>query len=330
MKIKQFSIILGLLLLAQGLGAQSNGNSQYLLIFQEGSRSYGEMRMFEAAAQFRNAQEISKNANDWAQATYWVILTELAMGDYGSAIRDMDELDRVVPKSSFARDMAYHRARAYYNQGYFEDALIYFKRYNDSVPAGDNDAEDRKAAAFFWMGECLYSMGQFGEAEKFYSWVIAKYPNSPKVEVSGYRIDLIKQKKIEAELLSLLRWSHEESLRNSEENQRKIRTYENALNAYQRKIAELTQGASPARADELPSGGGASAGLPVPAGTPSTAGIPALTNLPPQAGTPSSESAGVNDNRPEDEDALRKRAIQLEEEVKQILEQYDQKSGGDK
>jgi tetratricopeptide (TPR) repeat protein len=307
MKIKLFSIILGLLFLSQGLGAQSNGNSQYLTIFQEGSRSYGEMRMFEAAAQFRNAQEISKNANDWAQATYWVILTELAIGDYGSAIRDMDELERIAPKSSFARDMVYHRARAYYNQGYFEDALICFKRYNDSVQAGDNEASDRKAAAFFWMGECLYSMGQFGEAEKFYSWVIAQYPNSPKVEVSGYRVDLIKQKKIEAELLSLLRWSHEESLRNSEENQRKIRTYENALNAYQRKIAELTQGAPMARTDELSSAG-------------------AVTS---PSGLPASESAGVIDNKPEDDDALRRRAIQLEEEVKQILEQYEQKSGGE-
>jgi tetratricopeptide (TPR) repeat protein len=312
MKIKLYTIILGLLLLAQGLGAQSNGNSQYLTIFREGSRSYGEMRMFEAAAQFRNAQEIAKNANDWAQATYWIILTELAMGDYGSAIRDMDELDRIAPKSSFARDMAYHRARAYYNQGYFEDALICFKRYNDSVPSGGNEAEDRKAAAFFWMGECLYSMGQFGEAEKFYSWVIAKYPNSPKFEVSGYRIDLIKQKKIEAELLSLLRWSHEESLRNSEENQRKIRTYENALNAYQRKIAELTQGAYPAGTDEFPSGAAAPTSVTTPAG-----------------GIPASESAGVNDNKLEDDDALRKRAILLEEEVKQILEQYEQKSGGE-
>jgi tetratricopeptide (TPR) repeat protein len=301
MKIKPFSIILGLLLLAQGLPAQQNRNSPFLLKFQEGSRSYGEMRMFEAAAQFRNAQEISNNANDWAQATYWVILAELALGDYGSAIRDMDELDRIAPRSGFARDMVYHRGRAYYNQGYFEDALLCFKRYNDSVPSGDNDAADRKAAAFFWMGECLYSMGQFSDAEKFYSWVVSKYPASPKVEVSGYRIDLIKQKKIEAELLSLLRWSHEESLRNSEENQRKIRTYENTLNAYQRRIAELTRGASPLEVDELPSR--VSGPVNAPAAAPEQA---------------------VN----EDDDSLRRRAIQLEDEVKQILEQYEQKSGG--
>jgi len=288
MKMKSYSLILGLLLLAQGLPAQQDENSQYLQKFQEGSRFYSEMRMYEAAAQFRNAQETAKTSNDWAQATYWVILSELALGDYGSALRDMDELDRITPKSSFARDMIYHRARAYYNQGYFEDALIFFKRYNDGITSDDNESLDRKAAAFFWMGECLFSMGQFNEAEKFYSWVVARYPNSPKIEVSGYRIDLIKQKKIEAEILALLRWSHEESLRNSEDYQRKIRTYENTLNAYQRRIAELTQGGSPR--EELPA-----------------AAEPA-----------------------DDGDALRKRAIQLENEVKQILEQYNQKYGGSK
>jgi len=279
MKTKPYSLILGLLLLAQGLPAQQEENSQYLQKFQEGSRLYFETRMYEAAAQFRNAQEMAKTANDWAQATYWVILSEMALGDYGSALRDMDELDRVAPKSSFARDMVYHRAMAYYNQGYFEDALIFFKRYNDSIISNDNESANRKAAAFFWMGECLFSMGQFNEAEKFYSWVVAKYPNSPKIEVSGYRIDLIKQKKIEAEILSLLRWSHEESLRNSEDYQRKIRTYENTLNAYQRRIAELTQG-------------------------------------------------GQESSLGDDNDSLKKRAIQLENEVRQILEQYNQRDGG--
>jgi len=322
MKMKACPLILGLLLTAQLLAAQNNGNSQFLAKFREGSRSYGEMRMYEAAAHFRNAQEISKNANDWAQATYWVILTEMALGDYGSALRDMDELDRIAPKSNFARDMSYHRARAYYNQGYFEDALFYFKRYNDSIFSDDKEAADRKAAAFFWMGECLYSMGQFNDAEKFYAWVIAKYPNSPKVEASGYRIDLIKQKKIEAELLSLLRWSHEESLKNSEEYQRRIRTYENTLNAYQRRIAELTQGEIPAAVEIPPP----AVLKPVETNNNMTNGGAVNNNA--VNGNTANGNAVTNNALEEDDDTLRKRAIQLESELQQILDKYDKKSGG--
>jgi len=236
-------LLLGLLLLTAEFSiAQENAQTEYLRKFGNGERLYRESRMAEAAAAFRSAQETSKNTEDWAQAIYWVILSELALADYGSALRDMDQLEITAPKSAYARDMAYHRARAYFNQGYFEDAMVFFKRYSDSIP-DDAESADRKAAAFFWMGESLYSMGQFEEAEKFYAWVITRYPYSPKIEVSSYRIDLIKQKKIESELLALLRWSHEESLRTSEDYQRKIRTYEHTLNSYQRRIAEL-QGSS--------------------------------------------------------------------------------------
>ena len=235
-------LLLGLLLLiAQAVSAQ-DGMPMFSNKYQRGVQLYKASRWHEAAAEFRYAQEIAANNDDFAQALYWVILTELALGDYGSAVRDMDALDKAAPGSPYAKEMVFHRARTYFNNGYFEDALVLFKRYGDGIPSADTEAADRKAAAFFWMGECLYSMGQYDEAEKFYSWVISKYPASPKVEISTYRIDLIKQKKIEAELLALLRWSHEESLKTSEEYQRKIKTYESTLNIYQRRIAELSGG----------------------------------------------------------------------------------------
>lgn len=229
-------IFLGLLFLSAAfLTAQESYQARYYRKFQYGGQLFNALRMAEAAAEFRGAQESASNLNEWAQALYWVILSELALGDYDSALKDMDELEKYAPNSSFNYDMAYHRGRAYFNLGYFEDALILFKQYNESVSARDAQGADRKAASLFWMGECLYFMGQFDEAERFYSWVVAQYPFSPKKEVSSYRIDLIKQKKIEAELLALLRWSHEESLRTSEEYQRKLKTYEHTLNSYQRR-----------------------------------------------------------------------------------------------
>jgi tetratricopeptide (TPR) repeat protein len=230
----------GLLLFLAGFAfAQEGAQTLYSHRFQNGTRLYHESRWQESAAEFRAAQESAGNPRDRSEALYWVIMTELASADYGSALRDMDILEK--SGTSRSADIVYHRARAYYYLGYYEDSIAQFKRYNDSIRAFDRESVDRKAAAYFWMGECLYSMGQLEEAEKFYSWVLAKYPASPKVDVSSYRIDLIKRKKIETELLSLLKWSHEESLRTSEENQLKIKTYENTLNSYQRRVSELTQ-----------------------------------------------------------------------------------------
>ncbi|MCL2175829.1 MAG: hypothetical protein FWB73_07275 [Treponema sp.] len=231
---------------AQGTSA-SAAQSQYARRFQNGAELYALSRWQEATIEFRRAQESAQTLNDWAQSLYWVILSELAFSDYGSALRDMDELERHAPHSTYTRDMVYHRARVYFIQGFFDAALVLFNRFTGSVTDSDRVTADRRAASFFWMGECLYSLGQFQEAEKFYSWVIARYPNSQKVEAASYRLDLIKQKKIESELLALLQLSHEESLRTSEDYQRTIRTYEHTLNIYQRRIADL---ANPAGMDQ--------------------------------------------------------------------------------
>jgi len=235
-------LILVLLFFLTGISFAQEGRQNFLQRYQNGTLLFQSSHWFEAAVEFRRAQENASDIDDWSRALYWVVLSELAYSDYGSAIRDMDELERKAPNSVYTRDMTYHRARVYYNQGYFEDALGLFRRYLNSPFEEDVETENRRAAAFFWIGECLYTMGQFDEALKFYTWVVEKFPQSPKVEVSSYRIDLIKQKKIEAELLALLQWSHEESLRNGEDFQRQMRTYEYTINQYQRRIAELSSG----------------------------------------------------------------------------------------
>ena len=229
-----------LLLLVCNLAGAQDRQAQFTRRYQNGTQLYRAAHFKEAAIEFRRAQENASNANEKSAALYWIILSQMAYSDFGSAIRDMEELQRVAPNSPYARDMLYHRGRVYYNQGYFEDALFFLNKYNQSTTDSDRQAADRRAASFFWMGECLYSMGQLEEAEKFYAWVVARYKNSPKVEAAVYRIDLIKQKKIESELLALLQWSHEESLRTSEDYQKTIRTYEYTLNMYQRRIAELS------------------------------------------------------------------------------------------
>ena len=237
-------VLLLLLICAAFAGAQESPQAQYTHRYQNGSQLYRLARYQEAAIEFRRAQEIAANVNDKAAALYWVILSQLAYSDFGSAVRDMEELTKLAPNSPYTRDMLYHRGRVYYNQGFFEEALFYLNRYNQSTTDADRQSADRRAASFFWMGECLYAMGQFDEAEKFYAWVLARYTDSPKVEAAAYRVDLIKQKKIEAELLALLQWSHEEALRTSEDYQRTIRTYEYTLNVYQRRIAELSSNES--------------------------------------------------------------------------------------
>jgi hypothetical protein len=52
-------------------------------------------------------------------------------------------------------------------------------------------------------------------------------------------LNLIKKKKIEAELLALLKWSHEESLKSMGEYQEREKNYELAVSSYQKRLSEL-------------------------------------------------------------------------------------------
>jgi hypothetical protein len=77
------------------------------------------------------------------------------------------------------------------------------------------------------------------DADEIFRLVMEQYPQSAKYEAASYRRTLMNQKKIEAELLAMLKWSHEESLKTIEEYQRRERSYDQAIIAYQKRIADM-------------------------------------------------------------------------------------------
>lgn len=222
-------------------GSSAAALTQYSQKFQNGTLLYRQSRWNEAASEFIGARDFARNAGDLSETLYWGIMSQLACADFNSAFRYMDELEKITPYSGRSVDIIYHRARVLYSQSSYEEAMLQFIRYSESVNVNTREAFDRKAASLFWAGESLYSLGQMDRANEFYEHVVTKFPSSPKAEVASYKIELIRQKKIEAELLSLLRWSHEEALRNNEDFQRKLRTYENTINSYHKRIADLGQ-----------------------------------------------------------------------------------------
>jgi TolA-binding protein len=204
---------------------------------QNGIRLYEEGKWKEAAAELRQAQAEARSGAQRAEALYWIALAEISGGDYGASIRDMDELVRIDPGNSRVQELPYHRGRAFYYMGRYDDALILLKAYADQIPAGTQ--ERNASSAYYWIGECLFSLGRLDEAEDVFSRVVDRYPQSAKYEASAYRIALINQKKIEAQLLGIIKWSHEESLKTIEEYQRRERSYDQAIIAYQKRIADM-------------------------------------------------------------------------------------------
>ena len=215
-----------------------------LIRLQTGIELYSQGRWRDAVLVLRRAQAEAASDELRGEALFWISLAQISAGEHGEALRTMDTLMETDPVSYRLEELSYHRGRTLFHLQNYDEAILVLAGYANSFypgPSGYLDREDgsKKAAALYWIGESLFAMGQIERAQDIFMQITGEYPFSSKYEASVFRLAMIEQKKIEVELLALLRWSHEEALRNMEEFQRRESFYDQALSAYQRRIAEL-------------------------------------------------------------------------------------------
>ena len=159
--------------------------------------------------------------------------------------------------------------------------------WNDNVYGSPDTDYNRKSAAIYWMGECFYAMGDMSRSEELFNIVIKEYPKSHKFESATNRLALIKQKKIESELLDILKTAPSESVKSSGGGAGQQQSTEEAILEYKKRIAPyLISGAY----NEQVKGGAGQQGMP-PVSVPSAgaAGIPQAS----QGGFPSGATGGA-------------------------------------
>ncbi|MDR2782989.1 MAG: tetratricopeptide repeat protein [Treponema sp.] len=248
--MKKSPFLFMVFLLAGGMAFSQNGAGGYGEVpatsstafssaFQQGVALYGQGKWIDAAVKFREAQGAAATGDERAEAVYWLCLVEEAGGDFESAIRSLDILEKTNGGASRKEEIPYLKGRAFYSLGRYDEAIVLLKGYADRISADSAGASAQKSAALYWTGECLFALGQLDAAQDVFFMITRQYPQSVKYEASVYRIALIYQKKVEQELLELLRRSHEEALKTIEEYQRRERGYAQALIAYQKRIAAL-------------------------------------------------------------------------------------------
>ena len=226
MKLK-IQVLLILPLAAGFLGAQSRSTSTEELI-KTGISFYSEGKFSEAA-------HILELAGANPEALYWLSLSELSAGNFSASLGHLETLEKNLPPSTWNEEVPYHKGRCLYYLGRYEEALVSLKNYESQL----SDSDPRKASALYWQGESHLALGRLDAAENVFAEIVEKYPNSTKYESSYYRLTIINQKKREVELLALLKWTHEESLRTMENYQEREKNYELSIAAYQKRISEL-------------------------------------------------------------------------------------------
>jgi TolA-binding protein len=252
------ALVLFPLCIAQAQSRQQTpetNNNLLLAQIDKGIEFYGNGRWGEAIVQLRRAQQENIGAQARAEAQFWIAMSEFAAGQYQDAVHDFDEISRIDPVNIRCVDVPYQKGRAYYHLKRYDEAIKLLSAYADSIRidgrylngrrisgwsegAFYNDIEgdyNRKSAAIYWMGECFYSMDDMVRAEELFNIVVKEYPKSHKFEPSTNRLALIKQKKIEVELLNILKSVPSESNQTATTPQQQ--SDESAILEYQKRIA---------------------------------------------------------------------------------------------
>jgi tetratricopeptide (TPR) repeat protein len=173
-----------------------------------------------------------------AEAEFWLAQCHLMLGRYEEAQATLEKLLAGYPSSPLRVEAWYHHSRLYFLQGEPERAIQELERF-----IAQNPTSEFVSSAYFWIGESLYSLGRLDEAARIFNKVVQQYGRSVKYEASKYRLSLIELKKQADELARLLRWSHEEALKATEEYDRREKMYEQAMAMYQRRLPPSGQAA---------------------------------------------------------------------------------------
>jgi tetratricopeptide (TPR) repeat protein len=235
-----------------------------------GINLYGDGRWGEAIVELRRSQGETSDMSLRAEAQFWIAMCEFSAGDYQSALHDFDEFVRIDPKSRRVVEIPYHKARTLFYLGRYNEALPLLKQYADSIridgrylngvrvnewtdygsSVTNQDDYNRKAAALYWMGECLYALNQYDEAESVFTQVISQYTRSHKYEASVNRIALIKEKRIQSGLLDIVKWN-QEGMRQGASAQSQARR-DDAYENYQQQLGTILSSGNYSSAAEAP------------------------------------------------------------------------------
>ena len=226
-------LILAFLAVFSAFGNPADDKNQ----LQEGIGLFKTGQYGQAVLSFRNVILSPQDSPYKPDAYFWISKSYLAIQKLDDAERNLEFFLNNYPYHPYFSEGLYQKGRLLFLQKDPESAIQVFQSFMSQYP-GSSFVPN----SLFWIGESLYELGRLEEAALIFARVAKDFPRSFKVEPARYRLSMIEFKKRENEILKLLKWSHEESLKVVEEFQRREKAYEQAISAYQRKLSGLTPG----------------------------------------------------------------------------------------
>jgi len=208
----------GDLLLSQGLADMRNGS------VESAAESFRKIILDESMKAF------------YPDALRWLIKADILLGKFEEAARAADGFLTAYSKHEYSEELRYQRCRLLFLEENPDAAIsafgLFIHEYPNSLYV---------PSALYWSGESLMDMGRLEEADAVFSRLLAQYPASVKREAARYRRSEISLLYRERELLDLIKWSHEEYLRDSEDFYRREAGYTKLIDDYESRLAESDQ-----------------------------------------------------------------------------------------
>jgi TolA-binding protein len=213
---------------------------------QKGLNFFAAGRFSDALHVFRTIIADPKQVDRYGDAYFWLSKTHIVLNSFDEAEKNLEYFLLNYEQNENYPEALYQKGRLLYLQKEYEKSIQVFYSFNEQFPKNPYVGN-----SYFWIGESLYALGHLEKAHKIYKMVIQEYPRSYKIDSAKYRASLIELKYREQELMKFLKWSHEEALKTLEEFQIREKTYEQAIAAYQKKLAEYAEAGTERKIEEL-------------------------------------------------------------------------------
>lgn len=229
--MKRIGIMVAAALLLSGFVCAQDGGSSKIL----------EARTLYQNQEYRQAVTVARDMLLDPQATRYhgdalFIMGKalLAEGRLSEASRSFETLVASWPEHPGAEESRYQQGRILYLQGDYGNSVQALTLFLEKYPSSSLVSNAR-----YWTGEALYASGWLEESRGMFESLLTETPGSPRAEAARYKISLIDLKKREQGLLDLLRWTHQENIRNMEDARTRLRSMEDALRSLQKRLFSL-------------------------------------------------------------------------------------------
>src|SRR5690606_17565766 len=147
-----------------------------------------------------------------------------SLSRWDEASRSFDAFLAQYPSDRNAVEAEYLRSRIYYLVEDYESAIQLFARFIQRYPTSPFVPN-----AYYWTAESFYSQGNLAEAKQVYQLIVNNYESSSRFEAAQYRLEVLDLKQKEQELIQLLRWTQEESIKLTQEFRHQEQAYQQAI-----------------------------------------------------------------------------------------------------